>query len=153
MPPPAPAPEIHGDWQVACADRATGNYCSLVQQQTNAGRQRVLAIELTRVGNAAEGMLVLPFGLNLERGARLSVDAEGEGKASTEALPALRFSTCIPAGCLVPLKFAPALIAQLRTAALLKVQATTVDGGETAVFSISLRGFDEAFDRVAVLKK
>jgi len=82
--------ETYGDWTVICA---APQDAAQVNRQNG---QRVLAIELAAIegGNAASGTLVLPFGLNLDQGVALSVDV-------SEILPPLRFSTCLPAGCLV----------------------------------------------------
>jgi len=109
-------------------------------------RQRVLAIELAAAegGNAAGGTLVLPFGLNLDQGVVLSID-EGE------SLPPLRFSTCLPAGCVVPLAFNQDAVTAMRSGTALKVKVAANDSGQEANFSISLSGFTSALTRAAEL--
>jgi invasion protein IalB len=92
-----------------------------------------------------DGALVLPFGLALDRGVTLQVDDAPAG-------PALRFRTCLPAGCVVPLSFDARLVAALRKGAALKINAAA-DNGKDAVFTISLKGFPAALDRTAVLAK
>ncbi|TPK96485.1 hypothetical protein FJ938_27220 [Mesorhizobium sp. B2-4-14] len=68
--------EGHGDWTVSC-NLATQNganvkVCALSQEQTDSqSRQRVLAMELRPAGETVQGMLVLPFGLALEKGVTL----------------------------------------------------------------------------------
>ncbi|MCO5145835.1 MAG: invasion associated locus B family protein [Aquamicrobium sp.] len=139
--------EKHGDWTVACAMREEAIRCVMSQTQVRGeNRQRVLAIELTAAegGQAASGTLVLPFGLNLDQGAVLSID-EGE------FLPALRFSTCLPAGCLVPLTFNPDAVTAMRAGTALKVKAAANDSGQEVNFSISLSGFSSALARAAEL--
>jgi invasion protein IalB len=140
-----PTQEIHGDWQVTCGERAGVNRCAMLQQQSSAqGKQRVLAVELARRGDSAEGMLMLPFGLLLDHGAQLQID-DGEQRAEA------RFRTCVPAGCLLPISLPAATLAALRAAKLLKVHVKTADGGNDAVFSISMRGFAESYDRLTSL--
>jgi len=136
--------ESYSDWQVSCGIRGDAKVCSMVQQQTNREtRQRVLAIELTAKGDMMEGALVLPFGILLENGVTLQVDEGAKG-------PALRFRTCVPNGCVVPLNFDAAFVSALTKGGTLKVNAVP-DGREEIGFSISLRGFGAARSRVAEL--
>lgn len=109
-------------------------------------RQRVLAAGLTAAeeGGAANGVLVLPFGLRLDSGVRLAID---EGVQ----LDPLRFSTCLPAGCIVPLAFDAATVTALRAGTSASVSVTANDSGQELAFSISLNGFASALDRVAGL--
>lgn len=141
--------ETHGDWTVSCAivaspDGATRR-CALSQQQVaQQTRQRALAIELRVREQDAQGTIVLPFGLQLDQGVVLSID-------DAEFLAPLRFSTCVPAGCLVPLEFNAGAISALRAGSVLSVRVATSDTGQEMVFSISLTGFSNAYDRVAAL--
>ncbi|MFN8681315.1 invasion associated locus B family protein [Paracoccus sp. P2] len=139
--------ETHGDWRVTCTVPEGAVRCVISQTQlSNENRQRVLAVELsaTENGQAASGTLVLPFGLNLDQGAVLSID-EGE------FLPPLRFSTCLPAGCLVPLTFNADAVTAMRAGTALKVKAAANDSGQEVNFSISLSGFTSALTRAAEL--
>jgi invasion protein IalB len=142
--------EAHGDWAVSCsvqtANSKTTKACALSQELTDRkSGQRVLAIEVRPAGTAADGTLVLPFGLALAKGATLQID---DGQASS----ALAFRTCLPAGCVVPVNFDTKMLAALRSGAALKVKATR-DGGGDVQFSLSLKGFGGAFDRTATLLK
>src|SRR5260370_26984555 len=68
--------EMHGDWRVACALQSGRKVCALSQQQTdkNTG-QLLLAIELNAPAiDKAEGTLILPFGLALDRPVTLQID-------------------------------------------------------------------------------
>ena len=139
--------ETHGDWTVTCVTLDGTVRCAVSQIQINSeNRQRVLSVELTANdgGNAAGGTFVLPFGLALDQGVALSID-EGEPMAS------LRFSTCLPAGCLVPLTFDQNAITAMRAGAALKAKAAANGGGQDVNFSISLSGFTSALARAAEL--
>jgi invasion protein IalB len=139
--------EMHGDWRVACAQQNGQKVCALSQQQTDKNtHQLLLAIELkTAAIDKAEGTLILPFGLALDRPVTLQIDQAAVGSA-------LRFRTCLPVGCLVGVAFDPTTVALLRKGAALTVRATA-DGGQGAVFTISLNGFSSALDRLAALEK
>lgn len=139
--------ETHGDWTVACTVPEGTVRCAVSQVQiNNQNRQRVLSVELTATegGAAASGTLVMPFGLALDQGVALSID-EGE------FLPTLRFSTCLPAGCLVPLTFNADAVTAMRAGTALKVKAAANDSGQEVNFSISLSGFTSALARAAAL--
>lgn len=104
----------------------------------------MLAIELR---NGAEGSvsgnLVMPFGLLLAAGVTLQID---DGPAR-EPLP---FSTCLPAGCIVPLEFNAKTAASLRTGTKLAVKAKGMDQTDVEL-SVSLKGVAAALDRLKVL--
>jgi invasion protein IalB len=77
----------------------------------------------------------LPFGLMLDAGAALQIDdAVRPGT--------LRFSTCLPVGCLVPLDLDAEMIAALREGTVLKVTVQSVDANE-ATLSVSLKGLGQ----------
>jgi invasion protein IalB len=139
--------EMHGDWRVVCAQPNGQKVCALSQQQTDKDtRQLLLAIELNAPAtDKAEGTLILPFGLALERPVTLQIDEAAAG-------PTLRFRTCLPVGCLISLTFDPPTVALLKKGTTLTVSATA-DGGQGAAFKISLNGFSSALDRTAALAK
>jgi invasion protein IalB len=136
--------ETYRDWRVACAADAKAKRCALSQQQTQPDGQRILAIELVPAAEGqVTGTLVLPFGLQLDAGVALAVDDQ-------PAAPPSRFSTCLPAGCLVPLAFDLPTLAALRAGSSLKLAAKANDGQDVAL-SISLAGLAPALDRLASL--
>ena len=138
--------ETYQDWQVACVQQNTGSRCIMRQQQVDQqSRQQVLAVELMVAAEKVDGVMVLPFGLDLDKGVVLQVD---EGEAD----PALRFRTCLPAGCVVQVSFDDARIAALRKATALKIKVVA-DGGNETPLTVSLKGFSAALDRVAELSK
>src|SRR5688572_23504746 len=112
--------ESHGDWAVSCnIQQQNGKnvkLCGLSQEQHDQNsRQRVLAIELRPEGAAAQGVLVLPFGLDLDKGASFQID---DGPPS----PVNKFRTCLPQGCLVPVNFDARTLAAVRKGNQLKVK-------------------------------
>ncbi|SFT80392.1 invasion associated locus B family protein [Mesorhizobium sp. DCY119] len=139
--------ETYEDWQVACMQRGEGKFCSMSQQQAQQNGQRILAIEINKIDTGkSEGILALPFGLALDSGVTVQVDEKPAGKP-------LRFRTCIPAGCLVPVSFDAAMVTALRGGTALKLAAVASENGQPVNFSISLKGFGAALDRTAALVK
>ncbi|WP_454916866.1 invasion associated locus B family protein [Xanthobacter sediminis] len=136
--------ETFEDWQVACAMPQGVKRCAVGQQQADAKtRQRLLSVELQPKGTGAEGLLVMPFGLTLDKGAALRAGDADVG-------PALRFSTCMPEGCIVPLSLDAKALGLLRKAPTLTISAVG-EGGQPVAFPVSLKGFPAAFDRAAAL--
>lgn len=139
--------EAHGDWSVACVAREGSVQCAISQSQVSGQNgQRVLTIELRAAegGEAINGVLILPFGLRLDDGVTLAID-------ESAALPTQRFSTCLPAGCLVPLAFDAGTVSALRAGSALALTAAANDTGQEVSFSISLTGFTAALNRIAQL--
>ncbi|MFC7396478.1 invasion associated locus B family protein, partial [Chelatococcus sp. GCM10030263] len=139
-----------GDWTVSCAlvtqNGAPGKVCVLAQQQTTGqSGQRVLAVELRPREQTVEGTLVLPFGLDLDKGVALQVD---DGPALTP----LRFRTCLPGGCIVDLAFDAKTLPLLRKGSSLKIK-TIADRGKETQLAVSLKGFPSALDRTTALLK
>lgn len=138
--------ETFEDWQMGCMQPGGVKRCAITQQQADANsRQRLLAVELQPKADKAEGLLVLPFGLSLDKGVTL--------KVGDTALGALRFKTCLPQGCVVPLSLDAKALAALRAgAAPLSVTAFS-DAEQPVAFSVSVKGFGPALDRAAALGK
>lgn len=137
--------EGHGDWQVVCAAPDGTMKCAMSQSKVDENRQRILSIELTRGddSNTVNGVLVLPFGLDLASGVAYRLD---DGQAGTVQ----PFHTCLPVGCIVDVAFDADTIASLRAGKQFNIIATA-DGGHELVFSVSLAGFSSAYDRVVEL--
>ncbi|WP_291976476.1 invasion associated locus B family protein [Chelatococcus sp.] len=137
--------ETYGDWRVACVVRETERLCSLSQQHSQQNGQRVLAIEIVpSAENAANGTLALPFGLHLSAGVTLTVDDQPIGGA-------LPFSTCLPAGCLVPLALDSQTIERANAGSRLAIGATASNTGAPMSFTLSLEGFAAAMARTREL--
>ena len=140
--------ETHGDWRVQCATgtepASAAVTCSVLQEQTdNRSGQRVLAVQMIPSDGGTTGTLILPFGLALDNGVTLAVDEQAP-------MAPLRFSTCLPAGCLVPLTLDAATTEALRSGTSLKIAVTAL-GGEQANLTVSLNGLAGGLDRAAAL--
>ena len=140
--------ETYEDWKMLCGSHDGKAVCTVAQTQSrqNTG-QRILDIRLNPADEdgVAQGLLTLPFGRALSKGATLQVD---DG-TPTEALP---FSTCVPSGCLVPLALDDTLFAALGKGTKLNIAAARVDG-QAVSLAISLKGFANALTRAAELSK
>ncbi|QDC03101.1 invasion associated locus B family protein [Mesorhizobium sp. 8] len=135
--------ETYQDWSLSCQGTPK-TVCGISQQQMQQNGQRVLAIELRRSADGGlSGNLVLPFGLSLDAGAALQVDAAAPQKP-------VRFSTCLPAGCLVPLTFDAEEAAVLKNGTALKVNVQSSDAKQVTL-SISLKGLAAAIARLEAL--
>ncbi|WP_307723469.1 invasion associated locus B family protein, partial [Nitrobacter winogradskyi] len=140
--------ETYGDWTVDCrlVDRRKQCLLSQVQGNKETGR-RVYAIELTPpAGGKTEGTILMPFGLNLDAGAVLKLDDKDLGKG-------LRFSTCVPQGCLLPVSFPATATDAMRKGTKLVVASLNLSSNEPVTFSVSLNGFAAALARVTELAK
>lgn len=146
---PTSLQESWQDWQVACVQgESGGRLCAMSQTlvQEEGGR-RILALEIVTApgGETATAKLLLPFGLLLDQGVSLEVD---EAAIETN----LRFRTCLPGGCVVPIALSAQYLVALRKGETLKVVSAASDTGQAVSFSISLRGFTAAFDRLVELR-
>ena len=140
--------ETFGDWTVDCRIIERRKQCLLSQAQGNkeTGR-RVYAIELNpAVGGKVDGTILMPFGLNLDAGAVLKLDDKDLGKG-------LRFSTCVPQGCLLPVNFPAAATDAMRKGTKLVVASLNLSSNEAVTFNVSLNGFGPALARATELAK
>lgn len=140
--------ETYGDWTVNCAIADNQKRSGFSQEQGNSqNSQRVFAIDLQPPANGqTNGVLLLMFGLKLDDGLKLKLDEQNFGHGA-------RFSTCIPAGCLVPLSFPTVATNAMKKGEKLVITATRDGGGEPSMFTVSLAGFTAAMNRVAELAK
>ena len=149
--------ETHGNWTVACrtdtlqdasatakkarasADAPPPHLCTLAQQQVTEKGERVLVIEWQPSEGGLNGTMILPFGLALSKGAVLQVDDKKPGEAHG-------FSTCLPAGCIVPLEGDETMVEALRSGKDLHVLVSD-RAGQSLQLTIPLQGFAAAHDR------
>lgn len=135
--------ETYQDWTVSCQSVKDQTNCVMSQLQSSPEtRQRVLTVELRNVGGKAEGVVVMPFGLDLSKGAT--------AKIAGTALAPLRFSTCLPQGCLAPVAWDSEMF---KSADNLDLTATALSPSQPVAFEISLKGFSAAFERIVALSK
>lgn len=141
--------ETFGNWTVNCLVQTQGETknvaCSMSQQQVDEKKQRALAVELSPSKDGTNGVFVLPFGLNLAAGTVLQID---DAKPD-QALP---FSTCLPAGCILPVTFNAAKADALSKGKSLAVLAQAVGGNEIKL-NVPLDGFAAALKRTSDLLK
>jgi invasion protein IalB len=138
--------ETHGDWTVRCQvvtqSETAERICTMGQRQTNAQGQQVLAIELLLSPDGMEGSVILPFGLAVSQAVSLTID-EGEPIQSV-------FSTCLPAGCVVPIAVSSETLSAMRGGSTLVIAAQNLDG-QTLELRVSLAGFTAATQRILAL--
>lgn len=141
--------ETYGDWVVNCAIADDRKSCVFSQDQGNKQTgQRLFGIELqpATTDGVTNGVLLLPFGLKLDDGVKLKIDEQALGQGA-------RFSTCVPAGCIVPVSFPKVATDAMRKGEKLVVTANRNDTGEPSVFNVSLNGFTSAMNRAAELAR
>lgn len=142
--------EGHGDWTVTCqaspaaGDRPARKACALSQRQVNQQGQIVFTVELRPTADGgAGGVLLLPFGVSVRDDVVLKVDGAAVGKP-------LAFSTCLPAGCIVPLTLGSGAVAALKGGKAATITAPTV-GAAPVELNLVLNGFGGALARVSEL--
>jgi invasion protein IalB len=91
-----------------------------------------------------EGTMLMPFGLRLDAGVTLTLDGEDLGSA-------LRFSTCVPQGCLLPVSFPAITVDAMKKSKTLTVAAPDLGSGDVVSFEIALEGFATAIARMSEL--
>jgi invasion protein IalB len=140
--------ETFGDWVVDCRLIDGQKSCALIQGQVNSQtRQRVFEIQLRPPKDGkADGTVLMPFGLKLDNGAVVTLDDKDLGQP-------LRFSTCLPQGCLLPVSFPAAAIDAMKKGKVLNIASLNLGNGEVVAFKVSLEGFPVALARITELGK
>ncbi|MFD0987055.1 invasion associated locus B family protein [Methyloligella solikamskensis] len=138
--------ETHDDWTVGCSVQADGKRCVMSQALGNKQTgQRLLSMELQPKDGAIEGVILAPFGLRLAKGLTLKVDDQEQlGEPAG-------FTTCVEAGCVVPIAFDADQISKLSSGETLTINAENGSTSEPVKLTISLKGFDAARKRSAEL--
>ena len=140
--------ETYNEWTVSCRLVDGLKQCLLAHTQaSNQTGQRIFGIELrTPKDGKTEGTILMPFGLKLDSGTTLKLDDKDLGQA-------LRFSTCVPRGCLVPVSLPTGATDAMKKAKKLTVASLNLNGGDVIAFNVPLEGFAAATARVAELVK
>jgi invasion protein IalB len=138
--------ETYGGWTVHCQVASNVKSCSMSLQQLNKDtNQRLLAVEVfAKSTDEAVATIALPFGLAVAKGIALAVDDQNPS-------PVLPFSTCLSAGCLVPVSMDHKLLRELGAGKTLKITATVFDTQRSIIFSVPLASFGAALARTASL--
>jgi invasion protein IalB len=137
--------ETYGNWVVDCRLADGQKQCRLLQVQRNIqANQRLLEVEfwMPRDGKV-EGTILLPFGLKLDSGALLKLDDQYLGQG-------LRFLTCVPAGCLLPVSFSMTGIDAMKNGKTLTIASLNLSD-EIVAFKVPLDGFATASARIIEL--
>jgi invasion protein IalB len=138
--------ETYDDWGVVCQMQADAPACVVRQIQTNnQTQQTLLTVEISQADDGSfPGVLLLPLGLDLARGAQLKID-----DAALEGTMA--FSTCIPQGCLLPFMFKTETVAKLRAGKVLGIAVAAINPPQPIALAVSLKGLTGALNRAAEL--
>ncbi len=140
--------ETYGEWTVNCRVADGQKQCGLAVAQGNTQTgQRVFVLELrTPKDGKTEGTILMPFGLKLDSGVILKVDDKDLGQG-------LRFSTCVPQGCLVPVSLPTVATDTMKKAKTLTIASLNFNSGEVVAFNVPLEGFAGGTARAAELSK
>lgn len=148
----------HGAWMVVCQNRADvttpspasarvgvseSSSCRVVQTmdvKIGNTQQRLLSVGLLRHADGLVAEFVLPFGLDLQQGIGLRID---DGQTMTA-----RFSTCLPAGCLVRVVFPNELIQALLSSSQLKLVFRPLGSAELTSADLVTAGLGDAIASV-----
>lgn len=135
--------ETYQDWVVACVSDGENNQCSMIQNQVERDSgQRMMTVELSLGENGElQGILLLPFGLALAEGVTVSIDDQANKSE-------FGFSTCLPQGCVAPVKMDASMIDAFKTGEKMNIEAAAVNTNERIDLGASLRGFTAAYNRL-----
>lgn len=138
--------ESYGDWSMNCTKEGEQIDCVVIQSQGDrrTGR-RQFSIELrVPASDRAEGLILMPFGLQIEPGVTFKLDDRALGKGAP-------YSYCVSDGCLVPISLPTLATDTMKTAQMLTVSAMKPDAKEPTLIAVPLSGFAAAFARAIAL--
>lgn len=138
--------ETYGEWTTNCARAETRTSCLVTQSQGDrqSGRRQFVFELRTPQEGRAEGLILMPFGLNIESGVTFKLDESVLGKGAP-------YTTCTSEGCLVPISFPTLATDAMKTAKALVVNAQKANSNEAVTITLPLGGFNAAFARAAAL--
>ncbi|MEP2557361.1 MAG: invasion associated locus B family protein [Rhizobiaceae bacterium] len=161
--------EVYQDWTVTCQKSAAqaskpSTLCQMSQELRDKKSGQLimsLVVPAKALPDGASAVLVAPFGLNLSKGATISMLAPAvDGANDTSANLAKRaqdpkthapFRTCLPAGCLVNFNLNPKMKEALRRRSSALVSLTSADQDRPLNVVFSLKGFQAAERRLLAL--
>lgn len=137
--------EVYGDWTISCTRENEKRQCQLSQAQGVAQTgQRRFSIELNPPQDGrSNGLLLMPLGLSIEPGVTFKLDDATLGKGAP-------YTSCVQAGCIVPISFPTVATDAMKTAVNLRVTGTKPNG-EADTITVPLAGFAAALTRMAQL--
>ncbi|SEP27059.1 Invasion protein IalB, involved in pathogenesis [Methylobacterium sp. ap11] len=137
--------EVYGDWTISCTRENEKRQCQLSQAQGVAQTgQRRFSIELNPPQDGrSNGLLLMPLGLSIEPGVTFKLDDATLGKGAP-------YTSCVQAGCIVPISFPTVATDAMKTAVNLRVTGTKPNG-EADTITVPLAGFAAALARMAQL--
>ncbi len=138
--------ESYGDWTMNCQREGEKPDCVIIQSQGDrrtGRRQFSLELRAPKDGRA-EGLMLMPFGLQIEPGVSFKLDDRALGKGAP-------YSYCVSDGCIVPISLPTLATDTMRTAQNLTVSAMKPDAKEPTTITVPLSGFAAAFARAIAL--
>lgn len=134
-------------WLASCSGDNAKRRCNLaLKLRLKDSNQEVLQVGLAPESKSRlTGDFRLPFGLDVSKG--ISVTTE-----NPSATVALNFKTCLPQGCIVPVRFDEAFVKKMQRSKAMKLKATLSDG-HPVVLDIPLQGFSEKLAQVTELNQ
>jgi invasion protein IalB len=141
-PVPQPVAELFEKWRVQCAqDAQSRQRCRADQVVVGQNGVPQLAIYATPplAGRAAQALIVPPWGILIDRGLSLQIDAQ-----SRFTVPIV---SCQPSGCWAEFPLDDTLLGAMRQGTTLQV-AMVGANGEPVVVAVPLAGFAAAYDRL-----
>ncbi|SFV12283.1 Invasion protein IalB, involved in pathogenesis [Methylobacterium sp. 174MFSha1.1] len=137
--------EVYGDWTVSCTRENEKRQCQLSQAQGVAQTgQRRFSIELNAPQDGrSNGLLLMPLGLSIDPGVTFKLDDATLGKGAP-------YTSCVQAGCIVPISFPTVATDAMKTAVNLRVTGTKPNG-ELETITVPLAGFAASLARMSQL--
>lgn len=141
-PVPQPVAEIFEKWRVQCVqDAQSRQLCRAEQLIVGPDGVPQLAIYASPplAGRVAQGMIVPPWGVLIDRGLTMQVDARPRFTAP--------IVSCQATGCWSEFSLDDALLGQMRQGTALQVTMIAANG-QPVVVAVPLAGFAAAYDRL-----
>lgn len=134
-------------WATNCSGESTKRQCNLsLELRMKDSNQQVLLVGLVPDSKGrVTGSFTLPFGLDVSKGISIATD-------SPEATVALPFKTCLPQGCIVPVRLDETFVKKMQRSKGMKLKAT-LSGGQPVILDIPLKGFSEKLSQLTKMSK
>ncbi|PYD68109.1 invasion-associated locus B family protein [Komagataeibacter swingsii] len=138
--------ESYQDWRVICQQTNKQASCVMVQQlMEQKTHKMIMNMELSPDPRGVHGVILLPFGLELDKGVIIKADNTPLGQPVT-------FKTCLPSGCIAPLSFDASALNHLKSTKTLQIATVSVRG-QNVIFPVSMNGFSNALGRINQINK